>query len=199
MTREQSIVINFDVAFYLIHVPPDELEFSVQLSEVFIENLFFFVLLASVGAQIPFSIELKLLRRNQSLFYTYLRSVELYRVLKLRLYQCFDFLISFPTKTFDNRQFASPIYILFTTSTYFFLLQVWQFQQLTFINSPMLRMLSIYQIKVGFICFCHSFLLSIFPSIILQRRYEQLILIQTLWTRTGVASYQNKHRHLNFY
>lgn len=80
MTRKQSIVINFDVAFYLIHVPPDEL--SVQLSEVFIENLFFFDLLASVGAQIPFSIELKLLRRNQSLFYTYLRSVELYRVLK---------------------------------------------------------------------------------------------------------------------
>lgn len=199
MTREQSIVINFDVAFYLIHVPPDELEFSVQLSEVFIENLFFFVLLASVGAQIPLSIELKLLRRNQSLFYTYLRSVELYRVLKLRLYQCFDFLISFPTKTFDNRQFASPIYILFTTSTYFFLLQVWQFQQLTFINSPMLRMLSIHYMNVGFICFCHSFLLSIFPSIILQRRYEQLILIQTLWTRTGVASYQNKRRHLNFY
>lgn len=76
--------------------------FSVQFSEVFIENLIFFVLLASVGEQIPFSIELKLLRRNQSLFYTYLRSMELYRVLKLRLYQCFDFHISFPTKTFDN-------------------------------------------------------------------------------------------------
>lgn len=107
MTRKQSIVINFWCSI-LPYTCTTGWNFCTAFRS-FHRKSFFFDLLASVGAQIPFSIELKLLRRNQSLFYTYLRSVELYRVLKLWLYQCFDFHISFPTKTFS-------LQVLFTFS-----------------------------------------------------------------------------------